>query len=105
MTNKYIPYEHAIKVFNGIIQKCETVQEANALFKVKEAVTAQVCNLIDLQPVKHGTWEHEEQGYDVYAKCSECGKSFEMSNYIENEWREILKYCPCCGAKMDGDIK
>ena len=55
----------------------------------------------DVHPVKHGKWEYEKQGYDVYVECCECGLNLDMSNYIENEWREIMKYCPCCGAKMD----
>lgn len=61
------------------------------------------CLLPDVQPVKHGEWRKDEQGYDVYVECSECGLNLSISNYIENEWREILKYCPCCGARMDGD--
>lgn len=59
------------------------------------------CPLPDVQPVKHGAWRKDEQGYDVYVECSECGLNLSTSNYIENEWREILKYCPSCGAKMD----
>ena len=59
----------------------------------------------DVQPAKHGEWRKDEQGYDVYVECSECGLNLSTSNYIENEWREILKYCPCCGARMDGDAE
>lgn len=59
----------------------------------------------DVQPVKHGTWRKDEQGYDVYVECSECGLNLSICNYIENEWRETLKYCPCCGARMDGDAE
>ena len=61
-----------------------------------EQITAE-----DVQPMKHGAWRKDEQGYDVYVECSECGLNLSTSNYIENEWREILKYCPCCGARMD----
>lgn len=56
----------------------------------------------DVQPVKHGTWKKDTMGYDVYIECSECGTSLSMSNYIEEEWRELMRYCPCCGARMDG---
>jgi NADH pyrophosphatase NudC (nudix superfamily) len=56
---------------------------------------------IDVQPVKHGKWRKAEQGYDTYVECSECGLNLEMSNYVESEWRELLKYCPRCGARMD----
>lgn len=59
----------------------------------------------DVQPMKHGTWRKAEQCYDTYVECSECGLNLEMSNYVESEWRELLKYCPYCGARMDGDTE
>lgn len=104
MINSYIPYEHAEKAFDEIINNCKTVQEANALFKAKEAVTSQVCNFIDLQPVKYGHWEEEDtMPYDNFVVCSECGMNLSYQNYTKEEWQESFKYCPCCGAKMDGE--
>lgn len=49
----------------------------------------------DVAPVKHGKWV-----YDHWCKfkCSECG---EYSNSKPYKGKE--KYCPNCGAKMDGD--
>ena len=43
---------------------------------------------------KTGSWiyEHNEDGWKIWYKCSECGKSF---SYAGN-------YCPECGAKMRG---
>ena len=57
----------------------------------------------DVQPVTVGRWKKDTMGYDVYIECSECGTSLSMSNYIEEEWRELMRYCPCCGARMDGE--
>lgn len=56
-------------------------------------------------PVRYGLWEGTADGYadgelvyDMWA-CSECG--FDADGAEEKpEW----KYCPYCGAKMDGDI-
>ena len=51
----------------------------------------------DVAPVRHGRWI--ETGYvcgENEYQCSECK---------ETEWRTSasrLKYCPFCGAKMDG---
>ena len=51
----------------------------------------------DVSPVKHGKWLYK--GYvcgDTAYQCSACD---------EIEWRtscDRLKYCPFCGAKMDG---
>lgn len=52
----------------------------------------------DVSPVKHGKWLYK--GYvcgDTAYQCSACD---------EIEWRtscDRLKYCPFCGAKMDGE--
>lgn len=53
-------------------------------------------NEADVVPVVHGHWCWEGK----FKACSECG------SYVE--WDETLganfwKFCPYCGAKMDGD--
>ena len=54
----------------------------------------------DVAPVRHGKWiitDHTE--YGVEAKCSECGYEMIFGRC------HIGKYCPDCGAKMDGGNK
>ena len=63
-----------------------------------------ICELpiIDAEPVRHGQWETKEytteDSFDDWIiihheeVCSECGKG----------QRERSKFCPNCGAKMDG---
>lgn len=46
----------------------------------------------DVEPVKHGRWLINSDGY--YPYCSECK--------CEPDGRKMSKYCPHCGAKMDG---
>ena len=46
-------------------------------------------------PVKHGKWVYDHW---CELKCSECG---EYSNSKPYKGKE--KYCPNCGAKMDGN--
>ena len=52
---------------------------------------------VDVAPVRHGRWI--EMGYV-------CGETeYQCSGCKETEWRTSasrLKYCPFCGAKMDG---
>lgn len=58
----------------------------------------------DVQPVKHGHWEEEDtMPYDNFVVCSECGMNLSYQNYTKEEWQESFRYCPCCGARMDGD--
>ena len=49
----------------------------------------------DVEPVKHGRWVCGDY-YDVGDVCSECDWDSQM---ICPSYR----YCPNCGAKMDGD--
>ena len=53
----------------------------------------------DVAPAVHGRWE--EKGYV-------CGESeFECSVCHKTEWRTSIsrfRWCPFCGARMDGDI-
>lgn len=54
----------------------------------------------DVAPVVHGRWQ--TKGYvcgETEYQCTACG---------ETEWRTSIarfRWCPFCGAKMDGGIK
>lgn len=52
----------------------------------------------DVAPVQHGRWAHDGQrvrcGVDWW-HCSNCGS---LASGVEIKFR----YCPHCGAKMDG---
>lgn len=58
------------------------------------------------EPVKHAEWifqnRNDEDGRRIY-RCSEC--DFEVRVFSCNflSWRMHEKYCPGCGARMDGD--
>ena len=50
----------------------------------------------DVATVRHGRW-----GVDgVYVVCSVCNR-FTLSPIVKR--LQTFKYCPNCGAKMDGD--
>ena len=49
-----------------------------------------------VDPVKHGRWVFVNDMVS-YIKCSECGDDICWVN------TKRPKYCPSCGAKMDGD--
>ena len=52
----------------------------------------------DVAPVVHGEWAPSEEnpGFLVCSACGDC--------YVVDEWADGKKwrYCPACGAKMDG---
>lgn len=53
-------------------------------------------------PVQHGHWvlkKHKVRGSDVLDfNCSACKRYW----FHNGEMRKVYKYCPNCGAKMDG---
>ena len=51
-----------------------------------------------IDPVKHGRWIHGSSSENIRVTCSECGYKV---NYFWDSWQDA-KYCPHCGAKMDG---
>lgn len=55
----------------------------------------------DVEPVKHGHWIREYLSYGVSCYiCSVC----KSRNLGEDEiYFEHNKFCPVCGAKMDGE--
>lgn len=60
----------------------------------------------DVQEVRHGKWINDKE--DVYwgnhivkKHCSECGYTPRFNK--ETELFDLSKYCPECGAKMDGE--
>ena len=62
------------------------------LFLLKEDIAAAPT----IDPVRHGRWIWDDEGYH----CSECfyHTYWDPGEEISVEWR----YCPNCGAKMDG---
>jgi hypothetical protein len=61
----------------------------DCILKTRDAPT------IDAVPVKHGVWRRGENFGGEFRDCSVCN----VRQYKVLFW----KYCPNCGAKMDGD--
>lgn len=70
---------------------CETLNEV--IHIVDEQPT------IEAAPVKHGEWINESSIREYKFICSACGEIF-FSAGIES-----FRFCPICGAKMDGERK
>lgn len=61
---------------------------------------------IDAEPVRHGRWAVNENGH---AYCTKCGSTLPFircyDEETDREWAEEFpetRFCPHCGAKMDG---
>ena len=55
----------------------------------------------DVQPVRHGRWEYyKNNGIINTYICTNCQSKVEMAIDVEPS---KFKYCPNCGARMDGE--
>ena len=51
-----------------------------------------------LLPLRHGHWiQAGHDGWSSYIRCSKCKR------YLRDIHPSDYKFCPYCGAKMDGD--
>ena len=90
--------------------KTNSFHYANAnLTDLSELIEEALYTTADVQEVKRGHWFFTE--YDFF-DCSVCGEAYYNGCQSPAEARERLKkrydmykYCPHCGAKMDGDVK
>lgn len=69
-----------------------TNREKTALLLCVSSVPA-----ADVEPVRHGRWEIYLGGNEIM--CSSCKSTF----FTENG--NGSRYCPHCGAKMDGEVR
>lgn len=62
----------------------------------------------DVAPVKHGHWVYNQNGHDWGLGAWECSLCHSVNNNLPIDKRFSpyvyagSKYCPNCGAKMDG---
>lgn len=91
----YISKNEVIEYLN---EECEagcidiySAQQRREIFR--EAIECiESFETIDAELVRHGKWlDYLKEGLKY--KCSECESRFDRP----------YKYCPCCGAKMDGE--
>ena len=91
-----------------IIPTNATVAEENMIYRARKLVESQPT--ADVVEVKHGEWKEceivqerlDEPIIDEWqsARCSACGK-YHTTPYMY--YFDNFKYCPSCGARMDGE--
>ena len=102
MPDEYISREAALKAANEWVSEAcmEPVMRVSRLLDKLQKVPA-----ADVAEVVHGQWDAEGDGYadgeivlDVWY-CSKCG--YCIDDGTDNP-DCLPKYCPNCGARMDG---
>ena len=109
---EYIEREAAMRFNFSItapLDKKIQVRDAvlNTMMKIVSYIEA--IPTADVAPVRHGRWIETEQpcGWNevMCAECSECGEDFVLGEYSMADLKSLFRYCPNCGAKMDGGVE
>ena len=66
------------------------------IFTADEILSKAIQKLEEVQFVTHAEWICHEPEIGLYYSCSRCG---------HNTLQGMYKFCPNCGAKMDGDAE
>lgn len=100
--SEYINRGAAFDAITDLAGKASTRSAYEAVWKSARALKK--ISAADVAPVVHGRWINEDFpdrpaiATDP-AICSNCG---EMAHKAEHGYAILSKYCPYCGAKMDG---
>ena len=102
--DEYISREETVKAF---CEKCKGYYDGHCIHRGEcDVDVIKTAPAADVQPVKHGRWKGyitsafygcDDEGEPIYRDanfnvCSECGRKTVVKE----------KFCPNCGAKMDG---
>ena len=107
MMAEYIDRELLVGYLNDDIAACENqpLESESVSYGCKIGLTyavglAKAMPDADVVEVLHGEWVD----YHSDIKCSVCGAVYadEIRFMNKNYKNELLRYCPNCGAKMDG---
>ena len=94
---KYIELEVAVKAFNNFDAGRADSPPCTLLTPEEFAEYLYELPAADVAPVVHAEWVVCGDGDNVPWMCSHCGKT------TAHKYKVMYgKYCPHCGAKMDG---
>ena len=100
--SRYIDEDKLLQKLSRMIDFCEKhkVSGLTALFQVGDAIMD--CPTADVVEVRHGEWIEKDDGWDgVMYTCSAC--NCDWTTIDGTPFENNMRYCPECGAKMDGE--
>lgn len=103
--NQYLLKDQVIEYIRNAKEAVKTEEATNILERLEAAIS--LLPGADVAPVVHGEWLNTDGDY-TSAACSICKTEYEVATEEEAEkglWDAFMcsyRYCPNCGAKMDG---
>ena len=98
---RLIDADAMLQKLSRMIDYCGKDKEVNGLTALFQACDAIMdCPTVDAVPVVHGRWEYDDF-VSPNRTCSVCG-GFAPFDCCGDYHSECTRYCPNCGAKMDG---
>lgn len=92
--NEYLSKEYVLSCVNNFLSKTDMPIAAQYFYDCFRE-----CKAADVQPVRRGKWIGDE-----VIQCSICNFTLN-GNAFKRIVRKYFKYCPNCGARMDGDTE
>ena len=114
MAKRFIDADAVLSIIEHIRTKFQSKYASGQLLKdsmryVEKKVKA--LPTADVAEVRHGHWIHKVKRYpyqpdDCEAVCSVCGMDYALDpEYTIKYFAMHNKFCPNCGARMDGDAE
>lgn len=106
MTKKYIDFDDVLEQLFYLYDSISpnTLTGNDARIKILQSYkTIENLPAADMQEVRHGKWIDTEPKYNyenhcaAHYQCSECGRRTGIKQ------TRTYKYCPRCGARMEGE--
>lgn len=92
---RLIDADEAIPNLEGLTEQVQTEGATLVKALIFAALKSRsVIPTVDAVPVKHGRWELVDEAEPRRYGCSKCSCL---------SWYGTYKYCPNCGARMDGE--
>lgn len=103
----YLLFRYGKLVFTGSNAARLFFSEAHFKFHKKRygGCFLETDELVKYVPERRGEWEVHSDEYEICASefvCSNCKKSFVSSELTDEQFFEMMKHCPNCGADMRG---
>ena len=96
---EYIKREDVLTAitYNGLADPKESLMALTLAVAQKNVRKIPAADVVE---VKHARWENVgDSEEDLCFRCTNCKEEFSC----EVDFRSYVKYCPECGAKMDGE--